>query len=121
MKKIKNKNKKIIRNIAIAIGITLAVGLILMLIGNKMNSNAIKSQQEAENYQDWLSETCECLAKTRHVCTLNGFEYNATRNLCVNSAEKTVTTSSMRCSEYNCSGEIKLWNNITEIWEDKIN
>jgi len=117
----KIKNKKLIRNILIVAGIILAVALILMLIGNKMKADVIKAQQEAENYSKWLSGNCGCLERNKPVCTLDGFEYNSTRNLCVNSAEKKITFSSLGCSKYNCSGEIKLWNNETEKWGNKTN
>ena len=117
----KLKNKKLIKNIIIVAGIILAVAFVLMFIGNKMRADTIRAQQEAENYQNRLSETCECLERNKPVCTLNGFEYDSSRKLCVNSVEKTITSPSLGCSKYNCSGEIKLWNNLTQKWENKSN
>ena len=113
-------NKKIIQVVAV-ISIVLAVALILAFIGSRMQANAIKEKHEIELYQDWLSENCNCLERNRHVCISDGFEYNATRNLCVNSAEKTVTYSSFKCSKYDCSGQNVTWNNQNENWEPRIN
>jgi hypothetical protein len=107
----KMKINKKIRNIIIIVGVILAVALILMLIGNKMRADAIK----AENYQDWLFENCNCLAHNHPYCS-EGFKLNGT--LCFNDKTKEYTTRTFGCSEYNCSGEIKVWNNITETWEN---
>ncbi len=109
------KNKKII-NIAIIAGAILAVGLILMLIGNRMEANAIKEEQEAEDYLNLLSETCTCLEHDRIYCP-DGFELKGA--LCYNAYEKEYTARILGCSQYDCSGEIKLWNNETETWESK--
>ena len=109
---------KKITKISLALGITLVVGLLLMTIGNKIKSDIIKENQEAQEYQEWLVENCDCLKRERITCP-TGFEM--LNQTCRNEDAGTYTNKLLICSEYNCSGEIKLWNNETEKWEDKIN
>jgi hypothetical protein len=109
---------KKINKIFLIVGITLAVALLLMTIGNKMKADAIKEKQDAENYNEWLAENCNCLVKEKITCP-TGFEI--LDKLCYNSAKGIYTSRVIKCSEYNCSGEIKIWNNETGKWEDKVN
>ncbi len=86
-----------------------------VIIRNRFNSNVISGSQNSQEYSGF-SDNCECLAHGRPYC-LEGFVMKG--NLCFNSREKTYTTEISGCSEYNCSGEIKIWNNATKIWENK--
>ena len=116
------KDKKLIRNAILIFGIV-AVLLGAVIVANKViTGNAIKEQQnQLAEYQKWLVENCECLEQNHSVCTLEGFEYNQTRNLCVNYGKKLVTYPGLACSKYDCSGEMKIWNDEIEMWEDIIN
>ncbi len=113
-----NKNGKI-KTLVITLVISAVVIASIILIGNRMNANIIKEKYETELYQDWLSENCECLERNKPVCLLDGFEYNSTRQICVNSAEKTVTYPTLKCSKYVCSGQNVTWNDKS--WEPKLN
>lgn len=102
-----------IKRILVILGVVIITAGILFVMGSYMEANAIKEKQEAEKYNEWLAENCECLKKDRYFCR-EGFELK--ENLCVNEAEKLYTYRLIGCSEYDCSGEIKLWNNETERW-----
>jgi len=52
-------------------------------------------------------------------CFSEGFEYNQTRDLCVNSEEKQVTNPVLKCSKYKCLEKIYDLNLETELWEEK--
>ena len=106
--------KKIIKNTILIIGITLAVALLLILVGNQMKANAVKEKQAQEDYSEWLSKNCTCLEYNIPFC-LGGYELK--NNACFNG--EGYTTVLEACSEYNCSGEIKLRINETDTWEDK--
>ena len=113
-KKIKKKeNKKTILAVALVIGIVVVVAVLLMLIGNKMRENSLNEKKEAEKYNNWLAENCECLEKNKIFCP-GDFELNG--SFCVLGDES--TSRLIGCSLYNCSGEIKTWNNVSEVWED---
>ena len=90
-----------------------------VLISNKIQGDAIKAQQESEAYFDWLHDNCDCLARERYYCLQDNFEVEG--DYCVGQKTGVVTTRVFGCSEYNCSGEIKLWNNQALNWEDKTN
>lgn len=110
-------DKKLIRNTAL-IFVIIVILLGIVIFANKViTTNAIKEQ---ETYESWLGENCNCTERERPKCSLEGFEYNKTRSFCVNNDKKFITYPSLGCSKYNCSGEIKLWNNITEIWENEL-
>jgi hypothetical protein len=113
MRKVKN-----LKNVILIAGITLIVAFLMMLIGNKIEENIIKEIQEAEAYEEWLAENCDCVLKERVKCP-EGFQLR--EQTCFNEKENSVTSRLLACSEYNCLGEIKLWNNETSKWEDKIN
>ncbi len=115
---IQNKNGKI-KILVITLVISAVIIASIILIGNRMNANIIKEKQDAGQYQDWLSQNCKCIERNNPACELSGFEYNATRKLCVNSADKRVTYSTLKCSKYDCSGQNVTWNN--QAWEPKIN
>jgi len=111
----KKQNMKIRKGILV-IGIIVAVTLLVMLIGNWTRANMIKEKKEMEKYQDWLAKNCECLKKEKYSC-IKGSEIIG--SYCVNKTRKDYSPRLKGCSEYNCSGEIKIWNNETEKWEDK--
>jgi hypothetical protein len=106
---------KNLKKIFLIAGITLAVALLLMVIGNKMKADIVKEKQSQENYSVWLSENCNCVARNLFSCPTGFTMKNQT---CVNEAKKSYTNKLAGCSEYNCSGEIKLWNRETEKWEN---
>lgn len=108
-----NKSKKLIQIMGVIFIITLAVALLLMFIGNQMRTNAIKENQATENYTEWLANNCNCSARDRILCP-DGFELK--NNVCMN--KNGYTNVLEACSEYNCSGEIKLWDNETGKWEN---
>lgn len=107
-------NKKLIKKIIVIAVITLVVAVSLMLIGNQMRANAIKEQQEKDDYEEWLANNCECLARDRIFCP-EGFELKG--KMCYN--DKFYTSRLAACSKYDCSGEIKLFNNQTETWQNQ--
>lgn len=96
-------------------GIAVIATFLLMVIGNKMKANIIKENQEAGKYSEWLSENCNCTKHERYFCK-EGFVLNET--YCINEVPE-ITNRLMGCSEYDCSGEIKSWNNKTGKWEDR--
>ena len=108
------KNKKII----LGIGIILLIVVSGFLINQKIQGDAVREKQEVENYLSELADNCDCLARERYYCLLEDFELEG--NFCVGQKTGVVTTRVMGCSEYNCSGEIKIWNNQTLNWENKI-
>jgi hypothetical protein len=108
-----------IKKIFLVVGIILLIAISGFLINKKITANAIKEKIEFENYLNELAENCDCLARERYYCSLDDFELRG--NVCVNKKTGVVTTRVLGCSEYNCSGEIKIWNNKIEKWEDKIN
>jgi hypothetical protein len=105
--------------------IFLIVGIILLivtagfLVNKKITADAIRERIEAENYLSELAENCDCLVRERYYCPLEDFELRGI--VCVGKVTGVVTPRVLGCSEYNCSGEIKVWNNQTEKWEDKLN
>jgi hypothetical protein len=111
------KDKKLLRNTILIFGIVVILLGVVIVVNKVMTANAIKEQ---ENYEAWLKNNCNCTEKERPKCSLEGFEYNKIRKLCVNTDKKYITYPSLSCSEYNCSNEIKFWNNETEVWEDKL-
>ena len=117
--KIFNRQRKIILGIILILTVVVIIALVLMGILNfKAQSNGKPLNGLA--LDDFYSEdSCRCLERNRPVCTLSGFEYNSTRKLCVNSAEKKVTYSSQACSEYECSGIDYRYNFNTTKWEAK--
>ncbi len=110
-------DKKLLRNTILIFGIIVVLLGVVIITNKVMTANAIK---ELENYKQWLSDNCECLEHSISKCSLDGFEYNKTRNFCVNKDKKQVTYPTLGCSQYNCSNEIILWNNETEMWESEV-
>ncbi|MEK6913786.1 MAG: hypothetical protein AABW47_03900 [Nanoarchaeota archaeon] len=106
--------KKIFKKAIVILTITLFVAVSLMLVGNKMKANAIKEQQAEEDYSAWLADNCKCLERDRIFCS-EGFEIKG--SLCYNEVKKIYTNRLADCSKYDCSGEIKLWNNETGKWK----
>jgi len=111
-------DKKLLRNTILIFGIVVILLGVVIVVNKVMTANVIR---ELEKYNNFLSENCECLENSIPKCTLDGFEYNKARKLCVNEREKSVTYPTLGCFKYDCSGEIKLWNNETLKWEDEIN
>lgn len=105
--------KKILKQIIVIAGVVLITAFLLMAIGNKMRADAIKEQHAEENYSSWLAENCKCLERNIIFCP-EGFILK--NQSCVNEQEKTFTNKLAGCSKYDCSGEIKLWNNETNKW-----
>jgi hypothetical protein len=108
-------DKKLLRNTILIFGIIVVLLGVVIIVNKVMTANAIK---ELEGYKEFLSENCECLENSIPKCSLEGFEYDKVRNLCVKKDKKLVTYPTLGCSKYDCSGEIKLWNNETLKWED---
>jgi hypothetical protein len=108
------KNKKII----LGIGIILLIVIAGFLINQKITADAIREKIEAENYLSELADNCNCLARERYYCLQEDFEVEG--DYCVGQKTGVVTTRVLGCSEYNCSGEIKIWNNQTLKWEENI-
>ena len=109
-------NKKIAgmtKKIALIIGMILITAFLMMMIGDKIKANIIKDNQEVQAYQEWLDENCQCINHEKIMCP-SGFELK--NQSCINEQENTYTNLLAGCSEYNCSGEIKLWNNETGKW-----
>lgn len=108
---------KKIKNIILIAGITLIVAFLMMLIGNKIEENIAKESQEVTAYEEWLTENCDCILKDRILCPK---QFQLRNQTCVNEEKKTITSRLISCSQYNCFGEIKLFNSETKKWEDKI-
>jgi hypothetical protein len=108
------KNKKIF----LVVGIILLIVISGFLINKKITADAIREKQEAENYLSKLADNCDCLARERYYCLLEDFELEG--DYCIGKKTGVATMRVLGCSEYNCSGEIKIWNNQTLKWEDKI-
>jgi hypothetical protein len=106
-------NKK--TRIAIVLAVSVAVAALIIFIGSRMNADIIKEQQEAGDYQNWLSENCECMEHNRPYC-FDGFELRG--NLCFDNVKKTYTGRILGCSKYDCSGQSVIWNN--KAWEPKL-
>ena len=114
--KLKNKLKRKLGIVMLIAGITLITALILMLIGSQMRASVVKEKQQAEEYYEWLYENCNCLERERYYCP-DDFVLNG--SYCFGIKEKVYTLRIFGCSEYDCSGELKFWNNKTEAWENK--
>lgn len=95
--------------------VTLAVALSLMFIGNEMRAQQAQQKADAQNYSEWLAENCHCTAYNIISCP-TGFELQ--NQTCMNTLKTAYTSKLLGCSKYNCSGEIKNWNNQTEKWEN---
>lgn len=104
---------KLLKNAVLVAGISLIVIFLLMIIGDEIKANAIKEIQESQAYSNQLAQNCTCLAHEKLFCN-SGFELKGNR--CVNESENLFTNAYAGCSEYNCSGEIKIWNNETNKW-----
>ncbi len=104
-------NKKLLRNTILIFGGIVVLLILIVVINKVMTANAIKEQ---EIYREWLRDNCNCTERARIKCP-DGFEWNSERHWCING--KSLTSPSLGCSKYDCSGEIKIWNNETEVWE----
>ncbi len=112
----KQKNLKFA---VIGIAVLLVASLAFFIINsNPKAPKVVEEQPYTSDYFESL-DNCRCVEKERHVCLPEGFEYNSTRKLCINSEKKLVTTSVLKCSEYECSGEIFSYNFESEKWEKK--
>ena len=109
------KNKKII----LAVGIILLIAISGFLFYKKITADAIREKMEADNYLSDLADNCDCLVRERYYCLQEDFELEGI--YCVGQKTGVVTSRVLGCSQYNCSGEIKIWNNETWKWEEKIN
>ena len=104
---------KPLKNALLIAGISIIIIFLFMIIGDKVKANILKENQETQAYQNWLSENCDCLAHERLFCP-SGFQM--VNSTCINVDEKTFTNKLAGCSEYNCSGEIKNWDNDNGKW-----
>jgi hypothetical protein len=107
----KNLNK-----IALIIGMVLITAFVLMMIGDKIKANVIKQNDEMQAYETWMAQNCNCLKRDISICPIGFTMINQT---CMGEFQKGYTNNLLVCSQYNCSGEIKSWNNETNKWEDK--
>ena len=122
MAKKEMRNKKNMKKIIFIVGIS-AVALIALtvliafLVANNLSNS---SSQKGLSLDDFYSaDDCRCIERKMPACKLEGFEYNETRNLCVNSANKTVTYPTLSCSKYECLGVNYQYNFDDKIWEEK--
>lgn len=116
MKK-ETKNNRKIKMIFLA-GIIILAAVVLLTLNFNQISNQSDEQFEELSPDDFYSEdSCRCLEKNLPSC-LSDFEYNETRKLCVNSAEKKVTYATFKCSKYECSGITYSFNFEEKIWEE---
>ncbi len=103
----------LIKRVSLVLAITLIIAFLMMMVGNKIRANMIKENQESQAYQEWLVENCKCLEKNKIECSEGYILQNQT---CVNEQENTFTNILLKCSKYDCAGEIKYWNNETYKW-----
>jgi hypothetical protein len=101
------------------LGILAAMVILLFVIANLINANAIKEKQTADNYNEWLAENCKCLEKEKVSCP---FGFKLKDNVCIgdtylNNRGIYISSKLLDCSKYNCSGEIKSWDNSTNQWK----
>lgn len=115
-------------SLKLAVAVLLVVAFVALVSVSKnfiLDNNTVKDigteGLSEEVYGEWLAgnDKCRCLEKERPTCSLYGFVYNETRNLCVNSEKKEVTYHSNGCSKYECFGNEVLWNG--ESWEPRLN
>jgi len=116
--KAKNRVKVIIGIVAVFLIISLSV--VSFIISKNISANLVKEKQETEQYQNWLSENCECLARERYYCLGDGFEL-VNNEYCYNKEKGLVSGKVLGCSLYSCNGQNVTWNNQNEKWEPKIN
>lgn len=96
------------KKIIIALIFLLIMTAVTIQVRKVLIENAIKKQVA---YEEWLYENCQCMEKERIKCP-EGFELKG--RIC--KAEGKWTNVLLACSKYNCTEEIKLWNNETEKW-----
>jgi hypothetical protein len=114
----KNNMKKVMIYSAIAILVFAVLGVIaLKLNSNESGDNLTEKGLSMDDF--YSDDNCRCLEKNRYACYLDGFEYNATVKLCMNYAEKKVTSVLMKCSKYECKGIIYEFNADKNYWEAK--
>ncbi len=97
----------------IIIGIFVLAFAAVFSVEKIMTANVIKQQEEQEDYQEWLTDNCNCTEWERIKCK-KGFEYNEDRGYCISG--KKLTNPLLACSKYNCNEEIVAWNNKTKLW-----
>src|SRR3989304_7845675 len=113
-KEIKNNDSQ--KKIIFIVGVIIFIAAILLVINLIPKSNDNQSSGLALD-DFYSSDSCRCLERQRPACSLEGFEYNGTRNLCVNDAEKKGTSPIFACSSYECSGVNYQHNSDNEKWE----
>jgi hypothetical protein len=101
-----------LNKIFLILGIVAVITLLSFIIVNQVNANAIKEKQDTENYTEWLASNCKCLERGRVSCPF-GFELK--NDTCTYGTY--YTNKLLDCSKYDCSGEIKSWDDITEKWK----
>ncbi len=109
------KDKNNFRKVILIWSLIAVFIILLVIINSQIQSNVINEQQDLEKYSEWLGENCNCLKWGRIFCP-GGFVLK--NDTCRNEKEVTRTSRFIGCSEYNCSGEIKLFNNKTMKWEN---
>jgi hypothetical protein len=119
-KKTKNKNLKIRVSLTIIAVIILIVSAFYFYAGYKDAFKENSEETKNGDFDFYDSGLCRCLEKNKPVCNLDGFEYNETRKLCVNSERKSVTYPTLSCSRYECSGEIYSFDNEINAWGNEI-
>lgn len=113
-REMKKKGSKLI---VILIALTILL-VITINVKKTITTNAIRKEQiEQQIYEEWLAENCECLKRERILCP-KGFELR--NNLCKNETRKVFTNVLKACSNYNCSGEVHVFNFETEKWQKEI-
>jgi len=115
----KQNQKRVEKKILIAIPIIiLLIFLPALLIIHFIENSTNKKIQEQEDYTDWLVDNCKCLANEKMACP-EGFVLNETARLC--RTEGKYTHVLLKCSKYDCGGEIVNWNFDEEEWEPELN
>jgi len=112
--KMEKSEKRELKNVEISGIITfislLALLFIISYTGFLFTStgNVIEDGEESfdGDFSFYSEDSCRCIEKNKPECSLDGFEYDKERNLCVNSESKTVTNSVLRCSIYECFGTV---------------
>ncbi|HTZ41852.1 MAG TPA: hypothetical protein VMC07_01430 [Candidatus Omnitrophota bacterium] len=113
--------KKIAKRMIIIVSGIVALMIIasaFILTKNMINSNDAKQQkQEAENYQNWLANNCQCLSYEKYFCMNESFA--PVGKFCYDSKDNIFTNALADCSVYSCFGQNITWNNQTERWENE--
>lgn len=111
---------KIDNRFLVVVGIVVVVLLLVFVFKNSNPVGKVIDEDKntnALNPSFYEEDSCRCLEHGIPKC-LEGFVYNKTRELCVNSEEKTVTYATLSCSKYECAGKTYEYNFEIEDWEE---